>query len=249
MSRLIDLSGKKFDRWTVLAYTRREKDNKLVWNCVCECGNTSQIVGTDLTSGKTRSCGCFKKENTSRIMKTHGMSTSIEYRHYAAMLSRCTNPTNQDYEMYAGRGITVCQHFMEDFLNFYNEIGPKPEGKWSVGRIDNTQGYNVGNIRWETDNQQARNHSLQKNNTSGYAGVTVRHTEQDGSRVIARYSVPGNKKKRVSKSFSINKLGYEKAMSLAIEWRNEMIKMLNDLGAEYGENHGRAVKFLEGPLL
>jgi hypothetical protein len=180
----------------------------------------------------------------SKKFTTHGMSGSVEYRHYANMLSRCTNPNHPDYEHYTSRGITVCKEFEDDFLAFYNEIGPKPTGKWSVGRIDNKEGYKPGNIRWETDEQQARNHSLQKNNTSGINGIIVRYDKSKGNRVIARYNDPISKK-RISKSWGFGTRSLEEATALAQEWRNSKLEELKRLGVEYGEHHGIADNMIE----
>jgi hypothetical protein len=166
------------------------------------------------------------------------MSTSVEYRHYAGMLNRCFNKNSDDYPSYGAAGITVCKEFVDNFMVFYDEMGPKPEAdcRWSVGRINNSLGYILGNVRWETDDQQARNHSLQRNNTTGHTGVTLRTTESDGTRVIARYnSLEG---RRVSKSFSVRSLGIDVALKLAVQWRKEMIEKLNDAGADYAESHG-----------
>lgn len=233
--KIIDLSGKVFSRWTVVDMARNSK-GKIVWNCECSCGTKNVVLPSSLVSGKSKSCGCLKKEVTSMHFTTHGMSTSIEYRHYANMLSRCTNKNHPDYEHYTSRGIGVCQEFIDDFLNFYNEIGNKPDGKWSVGRIDNTKSYERGNIRWETDHQQARNHSLQSNNKTGIVGVLLRDVPGQGYRAIARYNDENGK--RVSKSFSVAKYGVEQALQLSKEWRELKLKLMLPLGVIYGEFHG-----------
>lgn len=239
MTRKLDITGLKFGRWTALEFavpTGVFKNS--TWKCQCDCGEIVDVLQTSLIQGKSKSCGCLRKEINSKIHKTHGMSTSIEYRHYAGMMSRCFNKNSDDYPSYGAVGITVCREFVDDFLVFYNEIGPKPigAGRRSVGRIDNTLGYILGNVRWENDDQQARNHSLQSNNKTGHAGVTLRATESDGIRVIARYSsLEGN---RVSKSFSVRIFGMDTAVSLAAQWRKDMIEKLNEAGADYAESHG-----------
>lgn len=238
MTAVKDLTGKVFSRWTVVS--KGSLDGNLMWNCKCLCGTERAVKPTSLLQGKSKSCGCLRKEVTSDRFTTHGMSTSIEYRHYANMLSRCTNKNHPDYDHYSSRGITVCQEFIDNFENFYNEIGQKPIGKWSVGRIDNTLSYQPGNIRWETDHQQARNHSLQSNNKTGIVGVLIRHTDKDGSRAIARYNNADGK--RISKSFSIGKYGTEVAMQLAKEWREKGIASLLEFGVNYGEHHGAPSK-------
>lgn len=125
--------------------------------------------------------------------------------------------------------------FEESFEHWFNEIGPKPvDGqRWSVGRIDNDVGYTYGNLRWEIDAQQARNHSKQRNNTSGITGVQF--SKKDNSWVAQWRPLIGNNKQ---KYFSVNKFGYEEAKTLAIAHRNKMIKELNEQGAGYAESHG-----------
>lgn len=237
MSKKIDLTGKVFGRWVAIEHCM--KGHSSMWLCRCVCGTERLVLGDSLRTGKSQSCGCLKKEQMSERFKTHGMSGTPEYNSYNMMIDRCTNPNNQDYEHYTSRGISVCSEFLESFENFYKEIGPRPQGKWSVGRIDNTQGYIIGNIRWENDNQQARNHSLQKNNTSGHAGICVRE-DSGNNRVIARVGI--GEKKRISKTFNINKLGLEEALAQAIAWRKLKLKELENQGILYGEHHGKPDK-------
>lgn len=243
MTKFVDITGSTFERLTATSYYKNDK-KLIIWRCQCSCGNITESRLYDLKSGKHRSCGCLKSEESSKRFKTHGMSTSPEYRHYANMLSRCTNPNHPDYDHYTSRGITVCESFANDFVAFYEEIGQKPEGKWSVGRIDNKEGYKLGNIRWETDEQQARNHSLQKNNTSGLNGIMVRYDKNKGNRVIARYNDPFLGK-RVSKSWGFGTRSLEQATALAQEWRTSKLEELKNLGIEYGEFHGSPDKMIE----
>ena len=234
------LLGQQFGRWKVISagFTLGAPNGAAVARCVCGCGVVRVVLHSSLKTGKSKSCGCLKREVTSRTMTTHGMSSSVEYRHYAGMLARCSNKDDKNYQDYGARGITVCEEFVNDFMEFYQEVGPKPqtEDRWSIGRIDNNKGYIKGNIRWELDSQQARNHSLQKNNTSGVAGICIRYTEKDGDRVVARYNDLSGK--RLSKSFSVGRYGLEKAMELATAWRNARIEELNALGADYAASHG-----------
>lgn len=71
------------------------------------------------------------------------------------MKERCFSPKCKDYKDYGGRGITICERWL-DFENFYVDMGDKPKGL-SIGRIDNNDNYCPENCRWETSVQQARN--------------------------------------------------------------------------------------------
>ena len=94
-------------------------------------------------------------------MKTHGMSRTPTHRSREAMLQRCLNPNNNRYEIYRGRGIKICDRWLESFENFFEDMGEKPEGL-TIERIDNNKGYCKENCKWATYTQQARNQRVQK---------------------------------------------------------------------------------------
>lgn len=210
------------------------------WNCICACGNeVPEMHASKLFTGHTSSCGC--------LVPRHGMRYHPAYKSWQHMKDRCTNPNNQDYANYGGRGITVSPEFIKSFPLWLNEMGERPEGeRWSIGRVDNNIGYVYGNMRWENDSQQARNHSLLSTNTTGINGVIYRCRIKGGAEYctwIAQWS-ENNKKK--SKEFSCNKYGHDKAKQLAIDYRNSVIAKLNNAGYEYAESHGTTRKILNG---
>lgn len=180
-----------------------------------------------------------RSEALSKRNTTHGKSKTPEYQNWKDMLKRCFNENNKRYKDYAERGISVHEDFVFNFTSWLEEIGTKPEGKWSVGRIDNNGWYTYGNIRWETDTEQARNHTKQKNNTSGVTGVKFqKHTiaGREYTTYVACWKTLCGKSK--TKDFSTNKYGHEEAFKLACEYRNKMIEELNSQGAGYAASHG-----------
>lgn len=173
---------------------------------------------------------------------THGMSTRREYPRWKDMKRRCFNPSNKRYKDYAERGISVHPDFVKDFPKFLAEVGDMPEGDgWSLGRIDNNGWYTYGNIRWERAEQQARNHSRQRNNSSGITGIKVR-TRAIGAGFYTSVTAcwTGLDGKRGTKDFSADKHGLEAAVSMAKSYRQSKINEMNAAGAEYAESHGSA---------
>lgn len=159
--KLIDLTGQIFGRLKVLEHfkivDRSGKRVRTKWRCKCECGNITDVAGSSLRSGNTKSCGCLHKEKMSILKKIHGLRHSSEYYSWSAMRSRCSNPKNIRYKNYGGRGIKVCDEWLNDFVQYYKDMGPKPSPKHSIDRINNDGDYEPRNCRWATRNEQQRN--------------------------------------------------------------------------------------------
>ncbi len=170
---------------------------------------------------------------------THGMSKLPEYKVWKGMKKRCYNKNDKRYNHYGERGIVVCDKWKDNFPAFYEDVGPRPTDKHSIGRIDNNGNYEPGNVQWEEAEHQARNHQLQSNNKSGYVGIMFRNREING-RTYCLYTATVNieKSKKRRKDFSADKYGKEKALELALKWRAEQLEVLKQFGIIYAESHG-----------
>lgn len=92
-----------------------------------------------------------------RRQREHGQSFTPEYRAWQTMRLRCLNPSNRAYPAYGGRGITVCDRWLDDFEAFLADVGAKPSARHELDRIDNNRGYEPSNCRWVTRSQNDRN--------------------------------------------------------------------------------------------
>lgn len=160
-----DLTGNRYGRLTVLEFVGTTENRKSVWRCKCDCGGETNVHGTRLTNGKTQSCGCYKRERQLARSRTHGMSSTDEYRIYKGMLNRCYNRNVKAYPYYGGKGITVCDRwrFGENgkggFECFYEDMGERPSKLHSLERDHGGKGYMPSNVRWATAKDQANNTS------------------------------------------------------------------------------------------
>ena len=172
---LIDLTGKTFGRWSVIKRMENGVYGETRWLCRCSCGTERVVKGQHLRNGSSKSCGCLSVEIAIQTNTTHGMCYSKEYYAWDTMLARCTNPNNQSYYNYGGRGIQVCDRW-RDFNNFYADMGPS--NGLTLDRRNNDGHYEPGNCRWADWSTQMSNKRVHPESRTGVTGVTP--TKQGG---------------------------------------------------------------------
>ena len=156
--KLIDLTGKKFNRLTVKKYVGKSK-----WLCLCECGNETIVHRDKLIRGQ-KSCGCYNREKASETMKKlakerftkHGLCTSDIYLRWQAMKRRCKT------EHYEKRKINVCGQWKNFEIFYVWAINNGYKKELTLDRIDNNKGYSPDNCRWTSMKVQTNNTSRNK---------------------------------------------------------------------------------------
>lgn len=155
-----NITGMVFGYLTVLglgeSVTNRSGNTCYKWFCRCSCGKVAVVRSTNLKSGNTTSCGCFRVKVSTDRVKTHSKSSSATYSTWSSMISRCTNKNEFSFKNYGGRGISVCSRWLNSFESFLMDMGERPPG-CSIDRMDNNGNYEPGNCRWSTDVEQCRN--------------------------------------------------------------------------------------------
>lgn len=158
--RVIDLTGQRFGRLTVLEYAGSNKSGNALWLCHCDCGNKIIANNKLLRNGNTKSCGCLRQFREQPHKKTHGMSHTRFYSTWTGIKDRCFNVKSMHYPDYGGRGISMFPAWINDFVAFYNYISTLEnfgcEG-YTLDRIDNNKGYEPNNLRWADAKTQSNN--------------------------------------------------------------------------------------------
>lgn len=177
MSKMIDLTGKRFGKLTVIkrdgTYEKPCGVKQPTWLCACYCGNTVVVIGTNLRSGRTVSCGCMQREISKEAHTKHGLHGTRLYKVWKGMLGRCYNPKHKAFKNYGGRGITVCDEWRRDFKAFHdwamaNGYDEKAlRGKCTIDRINVNDGYRAGNCRWVDMIVQVNNRRCSKRRADG----------------------------------------------------------------------------------
>jgi hypothetical protein len=166
--------GDVFHRLTIISKSQTKKYH---WNCLCICGKECVVATTNLIRDRTRSCGCYHSDQTKLSNTKHGCCRRLEertseYTAWCKMKERCYNINIYGYKNYGGRGVKVCDRWLECFDNFLEDMGKRPSPKHSLDRFPDINGnYEPSNCRWGTKFEQDR--GMRRNKWYEYNGIKM----------------------------------------------------------------------------
>ena len=144
-ARKLPTAGTKFNSWTFSGVFSGR-----LWLCFCSCGRQAWVHACHVRSGASKSCH-------GKSQASHGATGSKAYRAWTTIKQRCLNKKHASYGSYGARGVNLHPDWVKDFPAFAAHLGAPPSETHTVERLDNSKGYEPGNVVWATPKEQARN--------------------------------------------------------------------------------------------
>lgn len=154
--RARDITGLRSGYLTAMEYAG-SNGRRSLWKIRCQCGKIITMPASEFIKGKQKSCGCKTRELIGKSSRKHGLSGTPIWNVWHSMKERCTNSKAQAWKNYGGRGIGVCERWLESFENFYTDMADGYHNGLTLDRIDVNGDYTPENCRWVTMQEQGRN--------------------------------------------------------------------------------------------
>lgn len=164
-----DLTNQRFGLLLVVGQSdKKHKSKSIIWNCVCDCGKTLELISPRLLHNKFTHCGCQP-----RVLKSHGMTGTPTYTSWQKL---CSRTRSEEYAEWHG-DVEICDRWDTtkggSFENFYEDMGERPEGM-TLNRINGAKIYSKETCEWATLSLQSYDTKRHKDNKSGRTGVRFR---------------------------------------------------------------------------
>ena len=178
-----DFIGMRFGRLTVISVDSSKKSKNTYYICKCDCGKEVSVSRPNIKYN-TRSCGCLMRDQNTK----HGLSKTRICGIYRCMVRRCTEPKDHAYKIYGGRGIKVCDEWLNDIVAFYEwAMNNGYRDDLSIDRIDTNGNYEPNNCRWADHKTQSNN--MRVNNHVLYNGKTYTVSELARELQVSRNTI------------------------------------------------------------
>lgn len=123
--RMKNIQGQTFGSLTAIKPLRLSNQSTVIWEFECACGKRTEWIGNNAAAiaakannPKVPSCGCVRDQRAAETSTTHGYGKHPLQSTWQSMKQRCYNPNHPQYSMYGGKGVMVCQEWLEDSNSF-----------------------------------------------------------------------------------------------------------------------------------